>query len=73
MAGVYAASNQDGHLLRTYDFEILTITPFSKSRFVEGKTFFSPERRSKVVKFTKNDRLDPLIVLARDERFSFFP
>jgi len=30
-------------------------------------------RRSKVVNFTKNDRLNALIVLARDERFSFFP
>ena len=32
---------------------------------------FSPERRSKVVKFAKNDRLDVLIVMARDEQFSF--
>ena len=31
--------------------------------------FFGPERRSKGVKFAKNDRLDALIVLARDERF----
>ena len=31
--------NEDGHLLRTYDFEILTITPFSKSRFWEEKIF----------------------------------
>ena len=34
---------------------------------------FSPERRSKVVKFAKNDRIDALIVLARDEQFLFFP
>ena len=34
---------------------------------------FSPERRSKVVKFAKNDRLDALMVLARDEQFLFFP
>ena len=32
---------------------------------------FSPERRSKVVKFAKNDRLDALILLARDELFLF--
>ena len=37
------------------------------------KILFSPERRSKVVKFAKNDRLDALIVLARDEQFLFFP
>ena len=43
-----------------------------KGRLLED-FFFSPERRSKVVKFTKNDRLNALIVLARDERFSFFP
>ena len=35
------------------------------------ENFFSPERRSKVVKFAKNDRLDVLIVLARDEQFHF--
>ena len=35
--------------------------------------FFSPERRSKVIKFAKNDPLDALIVLARDEPFLFFP
>ena len=34
---------------------------------------FSPERRSKVVKFAKNDRLDALIVLAQAEQFLFFP
>ena len=28
----------------------------------------SPERRSKVVKFAKNDRLDALIILARNEQ-----
>ena len=37
------------------------------------ENFFSPERRSKVVKFAKNDRLDALNVLARDEQFLFFP
>ena len=31
--------NWNEHLLRTYNFEILTITPFSKSRFCEGKDF----------------------------------
>ena len=35
--------------------------------------FFSPERRSKVAKFAKNDRLDALIVLAKDEQFLLFP
>ena len=34
---------------------------------------FSPECRSKVVKFAKIDRLDALIVLVRDEQFLFFP
>jgi hypothetical protein len=33
---------------------------------------FSPEGRSKVVKFAKNDRLDALTILARDEQFLFF-
>ena len=32
---------------------------------------FSPERRSKVVKFAKIDRLDALIVLVRNEQFYF--
>ena len=48
-------------------------SPHFQNRDFEKRNFFSPERRSKVVKFTKNDRLDALIVLARDERFSFFP
>ena len=34
---------------------------------------FSPERRPKVVEFARKDRLDALIVLARDEPFLFFP
>ena len=33
----------------------------------------SPERRSNVVKFAKNDRHDALILLPRDEQFLFFP
>ena len=33
--------------------------------------FFSPERRSKVVKFARNDRLDALIVLVEDDHFLF--
>ena len=37
------------------------------------ENFFSPERRSTVIKFVKNDRLDTPIVLARDGRFSFMP
>ena len=32
---------------------------------------FGPERRSKVVKFVKNDRLEMLIILARDAQFQF--
>ena len=35
--------------------------------------FFSPECRWKVVKFAKNDCIDSMIVLARDEQFLFFP
>ena len=34
---------------------------------------FSPKRRSKAIKFAKNDRFDALIILARDEPFSFSP
>ena len=45
---------------------------FQNHDFEKGK-IFSPERRSKVVKFAKNGRLDPLIVLARDEQLLFFP
>ena len=30
---------------------------------------FSPERSSKVLKISKNDRLDALIVLLRDDQF----
>ena len=33
--------------------------------------FFSPEYCSKVVKFAKKDCLDALIVLTRNEQFSF--
>ena len=44
--------------------KILTIILFSKSRFSEGKSLFSPERRSKVVKFTKTDRFEAMIILA---------
>ena len=51
----------------------MTIIPFSKSRFWERGINFSPECGSKVVKRAKNDRLDMLIVLARDEGFSFLP
>ena len=40
---------------------------------LRSENFCSPERRSKVVKFAKNDRLDVLIVLARDEQFLLFP
>ena len=34
--------------------------------------FFSPERRSTVVKFAKNDGLDALIVVVKDDSFFFF-
>merc|ERR1712208_203936 len=54
-----------------YDFEILTITPFFKTAILRREKIFSPERRSKVVKFAKNDHLDALIILARDELFYF--
>ena len=39
----------------------------------ENGVIFSPERRSKVVKFAKNHRLNALIDLARDEQFLFSP
>ena len=45
---------------------------FQNREFERGK-FFSPECRLKAVKFAKNERLDALIVLARDEQFLFFP
>ena len=45
---------------------------FQNRDFEKGKNF-SPERRSKVVKFAKNDRLEALILLARDEPYLFFP
>ena len=41
------------------------------NRDFEKETVFSPERRSKVVKFVKNDRVNGLIILARDELFLF--
>ena len=47
-------------------------SPIFKILILRRKIYFSPERRSKVVKFAKNDRLDALIVLARDEQFLFF-
>ena len=47
--------------------------PIFKIAFLRSRNFFSPERRSKVVKFAKNDPLDTLIVMARDEQFLFFP
>ena len=47
--------------------------PIFKNAILRGQRFFSPERRSKVIKFAKNDPLDALIVLARDEPFLFFP
>ena len=48
---------------------ILTNHPIFKIAILRREKIFSPERRSKVVKFAKNDRLDALIILARDERF----
>ena len=47
--------------------------PIFKNAILRRQRFFSPERRSKVIKFAKNDPLDALIVLARDEPFLFFP
>ena len=46
---------------------------YFKIMILRGENFFSPERRSKLVKFAKSDRLDALIVLAIDKQFSFFP
>ena len=37
--------------------------PIFKIMILRKENFFSPERRSKVVKFAKNDHLDALIVL----------
>ena len=47
--------------------------PLLKIAILRMEKNFSPERRSKVVKFAKIDRLDALIVLVRDEQFLFFP
>ena len=41
--------------------------PIFKIAILRRGNFFSPEGRSKVVKFAKNDRLDALIILASDE------
>ena len=40
--------------------------PILKNRDFQQEIFFSPERRSKGVKYAKNYCLDPLIILARD-------
>ena len=45
--------------------------PISKIAILRRQRFFSPERRSKVVNFAKNDRLESLIVLAKNERYIF--
>ena len=47
--------------------------PIFKIAILRREKIFSPERRSKVVKFAKNDRLDVLIILAKDEQILFFP
>ena len=47
--------------------------PIFKIEILSREKIFSPQRRSKVVKFAKNYRLDALIVLARDEQFLYFP
>ena len=47
--------------------------PIFKIVILRRENFFSPKRRSKVAKFAKNDRLDALIILAKDEQFLFFP
>ena len=44
-----------------------------KIAILRKENSFSPERGSKVAKFAKNDGLDALIVLARDEQFLFLP
>ena len=44
-----------------------------KILILRRKISFSPERRSKGVKFAKNDRLDALFVLPRDDQSLFFP
>ena len=60
--------------LTTFEWPFgLTIFFILKIAILRKEKIFSPERRSKVVKFAKNDRLDALIVLARDEQFLFFP
>ena len=45
--------------------------PIGKIMILRKQMIFSAEYGSKVVKFSKNDRLDMLILLARDEQFLF--
>ena len=61
------ASPQDLWLWKFYNHPILKIVILRREKFC------SPERGSKVVKFTKYDRLDVLIILVRDEQFLFCP
>ena len=48
-------------------------SPHFQNQDFEVGNIFCPDRRSKVVKFAKNDRLDVLIILAKDEQILFFP
>ena len=64
------AHNLNPWAAKKHDQLLLTITPFSKSRFWEGKLFLV---QSAAQKWSKNYQINLLIILARDERFSFFP
>ena len=70
MGVAQAPPNQNGIDLRLINFYN---HPIFKIAILSREKFFSPKRHSKVVKFAKNDRLDTLIVLAKDEQFLFFP
>ena len=52
---------------------IIWQTPHFQNCVFERRHFFSPDRRSKVVKYAKNYPLDAMIVLAKHETFLFFP
>ena len=48
---------------------MLTITPIFKIAILKRVNLYSPEHHLKVIKFIKNDRINALNILARDEQF----
>ena len=69
LGAAQAPPNENGIDLRLINFDN---HPIFKIVILRKENFFNPECGSKVVKFSKSDRLDALIILARDEQFLFF-